>query len=158
MSPNLAHRHGYLLLAGLLAVAFLGLGHRAASADSRQRGGAVDAPVGSYAQTCRSVRADRARLDATCETRDGRWRQTTLEGWRSCRGDISNEDGRLSCGRGRGLQGSYVQTCGGVRVVRGTLLASCQRRDGSWRETRLRDAGSCRGDISNEDGSLTCAR
>jgi hypothetical protein len=116
------------------------------------------APAGSYAQTCRDVTAEPARLYATCQARDGHWVTTSLASWRACRGDIANIDGRLSCTARSYPSGSYAQTCRGVKVARGALLASCETRDGRWTDTRLGNVAACRGDISNEDGSLTCPR
>jgi hypothetical protein len=54
--------------------------------------------------------------------------------------------------------GSYLRTCTDVRGAGDSIFAACRREDGSWRRTALRDADSCRGDISNQNGHLACNR
>jgi hypothetical protein len=54
--------------------------------------------------------------------------------------------------------GSYLQTCSNVRGGGDQLFADCQRMDGSWARTALRDVNSCVGDIANMNGHLTCNR
>lgn len=56
---------------------------------------------GSYRQTCRNVRFDGAELSAVCLDRFGRPNPTSIF-VDSCRGDIANRDGQLSCPSGRG--------------------------------------------------------
>lgn len=56
-------------------------------------------PPGSYAQTCRDIHVDGDRLNAECQTRDGNWRRTSLDDVDRCGGPVSNDDGRLVCGR-----------------------------------------------------------
>ena len=56
--------------------------------------------------------------------------------------------------------GSYLQSCRDVRVAGkyrpdALLLAECQTRKGSWRESSLYYK-SCRGDIYNDNGTLRC--
>jgi hypothetical protein len=51
--------------------------------------------------------------------------------------------------------GSYRQTCRDVRVNGSNLAASCRKIDGSWQLTYL-DVSQCVGDISNENGTLSC--
>src|SRR5438105_3796671 len=54
-------------------------------------------------------------------------------------------------------QGSYLQSCGQVspRPATGMLFARCQRRDGSWMNTRT-FYQDCVGDLYNDDGRLRC--
>src|SRR5207253_1824858 len=52
--------------------------------------------------------------------------------------------------------GSYLQSCTNVRVFGDRLLAECQRMDGSWHRTALRDVGHCIDGVANTNGQLTC--
>ncbi len=136
-------------------------------------------PGGSYSQTCQNVRVRGNDLEATCKSVNGDWRTTRLSNFDRCGGDISNEDGRLSCagsgygyggrrddddysgsngGYGGGYQGnnSYTQTCRDVRRHGDTLEAVCQSRDGDWHRTTLNDYNDCRGQIVNDGGNLRC--
>jgi hypothetical protein len=54
--------------------------------------------------------------------------------------------------------GSYLESCGDVQVFGDSLAAHCRRVDGGWQRTVLRGLGSCAGDISNQNGHLTCGR
>jgi hypothetical protein len=138
-------------------------------------------PDGSYSQTCQNVRIRGNDLEATCKTVNGDWRTTRLRNFDRCGGDISNEDGRLSCagsgygyggrrdddddyygsnggyGGGYPINGSYTQTCRDVRRHGDTLEAVCQSRDGDWHRTTLNDYQDCRGQIVNDGGNLRCA-
>jgi hypothetical protein len=58
---------------------------------------AAPAPDGSYQQSCRNINASRGTLTAECHTRSGRWAQSTLDDYRNCDGDISNDNGKLRC-------------------------------------------------------------
>lgn len=123
-------------------------------------------PGGSYSQTCRDVRVRGNDLEAKCQTVNGDWRDTRLNGFGRCSGDISNEDGQLRCagsgyngpgGYNQGYPGgSYTQTCRDIRKHGDTLEAKCQSRDGDWHKTTLNDYDDCRGQIVNEDGNLRC--
>jgi hypothetical protein len=52
--------------------------------------------------------------------------------------------------------GSYLRTCSDVGMSGDRLVAQCQRTDGSWRRTVLRDVDRCVGGIANMNGRLTC--
>ena len=54
-------------------------------------------------------------------------------------------------------RGTYVQTCQNIQVNGDTLQASCQKRNGGWRNTSLRGFRQCR-DIENNNGKLRCYR
>jgi CVNH domain len=122
-------------------------------------------PEGSYQQTCQNVELRGDDLLARCQAADGDWRDTMLDRYNWCRGDITNDNGQLRCAGeqysgtayGRGPRGSYQQSCRDIRVSGDDLIARCQERDGDWREARLDHFQWCRGDISNEDGGLRCA-
>src|SRR5215470_2433376 len=53
-------------------------------------------PSGSYKQTCRDIRNNGYRLEATCQSQGGDWRTTSLD-YRGCGGEIVNDDGNLRC-------------------------------------------------------------
>jgi len=149
-----------------------GSGGQGSVGDREHRDGDNAAPQGSYKDTCRNIHFDGDTLVAECRTRDGEWHRTSLDTYRECRGDISNDDGRLRCqrgddrgGRGDGdrgggyqPRGSYEQTCREIRVDHGDLAAECRTRDGDWRRTTLDNYRECQGDIVNDDGRLRCRR
>ena len=54
-------------------------------------------------------------------------------------------------------RGTYVQTCQNIQVNGDTLRASCQKRNGGWRNTSLGNFRQCR-DIENNNGKLRCYR
>jgi hypothetical protein len=119
-------------------------------------------PYGDYQQTCRNIRNDGHRVDATCQKRDGNWRNTSLN-YRSCQGSIVNDDGRLRCSdngsfgdrwHGGVPQGTYQQTCRNIRIDGNRLTATCQKRNGEWRDTSLKNFSYCR--IENDNGHLRC--
>ncbi|HEX4303476.1 MAG TPA: CVNH domain-containing protein [Rhizomicrobium sp.] len=129
------------------------------------------APSGSYASTCRHVQYDGDLLTASCQRRDGSWRNSYLPDADNCDASIVNNDGQLECGyttwHGRdhfrggddgGPSGSYERSCTNIRMDGYTLKATCQRRDGSWRWTWLDDAYDCDGRIDNNNGQLVCGR
>lgn len=122
-------------------------------------------PPGSYQDTCTDIEATWNTLSATCERRDGNWNYTTLSGYRSCDGDIANQNGRLKCvteddGGGDDWlpRGSYRDTCRNIEADRDTIKAECKDNFGRWRYTELFDYRSCRADIYNDHGILRCYR
>lgn len=130
-----------------------------------QWGGGV--PNGSYQQTCQNIRLNGNRLEARCQKKEGGSRDTSID-YRSCRGQIINDDGNLRCdtsGAAQGgyggywqgglPQGSYQQTCRDARIDGDHLEARCRDKDGQWRNTYV-DLRGCRGDIANNDGNLRC--
>lgn len=121
-------------------------------------------PYGDYQQTCRNIRNNGYRLDATCQKRNGDWRSTSLD-YRSCRSSIVNDNGHLRCSdnggygdqwRGGMPPGSYQQTCRNIRVDGNRLNATCQKQNGGWRDTSLSNFNYCRGQIENDNGHLRC--
>jgi hypothetical protein len=52
--------------------------------------------------------------------------------------------------------GSYPRSCTDIRMSGDRLVAECQRMDGRWGRTVLRDIDRCIGDIGNMNGQLTC--
>lgn len=123
------------------------------------------APQGSYMQTCNGVRMDGDSLRARCQGSNGQWIDTSLDNVSRCTGDITNIEGRLTCGGYGNPQrdiakgapaGSYMQTCNGVRMNGDSLRARCQTSDGRWLDTRLDNYSRCVGDIVNDEGRLEC--
>jgi len=124
-------------------------------------------PQGSYTQTCNRVHVDGDTLSALCQTSGGQWVDTVLNDFRRCTGDITNVEGRLTCGGyghperdvARGApQGSYTQTCNEVRADGYALRARCQTSDGRWLDAYIDNYSQCMGDIVNDEGHLECTR
>jgi hypothetical protein len=127
-------------------------------------------PRGSYQATCRRERVEDGTLIAECVDRNGRWRYTELQNYRSCRGDIANSDGMLRCRRDPDHDdgddhgdddadmpsGDWRATCRSERIYGSVLYAQCRDRHGYWRETTL-DLRHCEDDeVQNRDGKLVC--
>jgi hypothetical protein len=56
-------------------------------------------PDGGYLQTCQDVRTNGYTLQANCQKRNGRWRQSSLRNFNRCNSQIENDNGRLVCSR-----------------------------------------------------------
>jgi len=142
---------------------------------------------GTYQDTCQKIRWDGSVLYAQCQTRDGGWRNTSIDS-RDCGGQILNLNGRLACGEagyqqgnhdrdhgyndrgyngGPGYQGNgegglppgdYRLTCQDMRMDGDRLEARCEKRNGGWRRTSLDDVQRCSSPIVNNNGHLTCER
>jgi len=130
--------------------------------DGDDRGGWRDyGPRGSYSQTCREIRTRGDDLRAVCQTMNGQWVSSTLDGYNRCVGEIVNDDGRLECTRrgGRSVPpGSYSQTCRNIYVRGDFLRAQCQDMRGEWVWSQLDDWDDCRRGIDNVNGQLRCNR
>ena len=121
-------------------------------------------PRGRYRETCRRVRVEDGTLTAECVDRNGRWRYTELQNFRSCRGDIANVNGWLRCRRHDDDDddddhdlpgGSWSQSCRNARIYGSVLYAQCRDRLNFWRETSL-DLRNCDGEVRNNNGRLVC--
>jgi hypothetical protein len=130
-------------------------------------GGAV--PPGSYQQSCRNIQAYGNQLRATCQDTNGNWRDSVLNNWNSCNGDIGNNNGTLQCnyggnsgyynGQWAGMpQGSYQQSCRNIYTRGNNLRAECPDSSGQWHNAQLHNYKKCRGDIANQQGQLVCSR
>jgi len=53
-------------------------------------------PRGSYAQTCQDIRVNGNNLQARCQKKNGKLRDTSLDNFYRCR-DIENDNGKLKC-------------------------------------------------------------
>ena len=133
-------------------------------------------PYGSYQRTCRDIRINGDRLSARCRRVDGGWNNTSLD-FRNCPGEVINDNGNLRCGgygdnRGydnRGYYsggygrwgggvppGDYRRTCRNAYMQGDNLSATCQRFDGGWNNTSLKNVGRCQSRIVNDNGNLRC--
>ena len=121
-------------------------------------------PQGSYLQSCQNIRTHGDRLSARCKTKDGNWRDTSMDDYDRCTTDIGNDDGNLRCYNGGNgqlnsygqPQGSYLQSCQNISVRGNELRARCPKKDGGWRDSSLNNFQRCRRDIGNDDGHLHC--
>jgi hypothetical protein len=103
---------------------------------------------GSYTETSQDIRfaqnpGGSGALSAQCKKMDGSWSASTLQY------DVANMNGVLTPQPG----GSYQLTARNIRMTNGSdgvyLVAECQKRDGSWVESKLKIQ-----DIANIDGTL----
>ncbi|MGZ4872230.1 MAG: CVNH domain-containing protein [Candidatus Angelobacter sp.] len=138
----------------------------------RSSGVAAGLPSGSYTQSCQDVRAHGDDLEARCPTVSGDWKNSKLDDYNKCRGEIVNDNGKLRCVAGvygtpggyaggyqgpvGGFSGSYTQSCKDIKSHGDDLEARCQTRSGDWHKTSLDDYQKCRGQIINDDGNLKC--
>jgi len=115
-------------------------------------------PPGSYKNSCRNIQVMTGNvLWAVCDKRDGTSQKSTLR-YLQCEGDISNNNGVLTCKKKPGKKppsGSYQSTCKNIRVDGKQLKAKCQKRNGSWNNTSI-NYKNCNKDIKNDNGKLTC--
>jgi hypothetical protein len=135
--------------------------------------GNVNGPNGSYIQTCTDIHVGGDDLHARCQAQDGSWHDAKLDDYNSCRGDIANDNGKLRCGAGtpvsgsyapgrfagvNGPKGSYTQSCMNIHVDGDDLKARCQTNGGNLRDAKLDDFRKCKSDIINDDGRLRCQK
>ena len=120
-------------------------------------------PNGSYRNSCTACTYDSnsGSLQCSC-TAGGGWQNSTSLEVGDCSGDISNDDGELSCdAEGADISflptGSYEQSCSGCTYDpnSGVLQCSCTT-GGGWQNSTSLEVGDCSGDISNNDGELSC--
>jgi len=132
-------------------------------------------PPGSYQQSCQNIRVRGDQLTARCTNGQGNWVRSTIA-LGSCRGDIRNSNGQLTCA-GNGYNnggynnggynnggynnggvpgGSYQSSCTNVQRNGSTLTATCTAPNGSNITSSI-NAAQCRGgDIANVNGRLAC--
>ena len=130
---------------------------------------AAQAPQGSYLQTCVNVQASSAALYANCQDVNGRYHYSVLPRYQECVGDITNQNGDLTCNRQGGRNwdrnrqgwvppGSYAETCRNIRFDDNTISAKCLTMNHRWVKTTLTNRRECIGGIINDDGNLVCTR
>jgi CVNH domain len=137
-------------------------------------------PGGSYQQTCRDIGVRGSTLYATCQDTGGGWQSTELRDFQRCGAEIQNINGQLQCSTGgyqgygpgpdrgpyhdrdhgysRWPGGSYTLTCQNINISGNTLQASCQKKNGKWKQTSLKNYNRCVGEIINNNGKLQCTR
>ncbi|MCH8014073.1 MAG: CVNH domain-containing protein, partial [Candidatus Dadabacteria bacterium] len=115
-------------------------------------------PPGSYKKSCKDIQLVAGNvLWAMCEKGDGKFQKSTLRLF-DCEGDISNNNGVLTCKKKPGKRppkGSYQNSCKDIQVEGKQLRAKCQKRNGSWNKTKI-NYKKCSGDIRNDNGELSC--
>lgn len=113
-------------------------------------------PKGTYQNSCKNIRVDGNQLKAKCEKRNGSWNSTKIN-YKKCKGDISNNNGELSCNGGGSKipKGSYRDTCRDSYVEGGRLYSQCKKKNGSWNKTSI-NYKNCNKDIKNDNGKLSC--
>ena len=118
-------------------------------------------PPGSYQQSCRNITTSGSTLYAKCRTISGQWVAASMI-YKSCKKDIANQDGRLTCMRtdsGAWLvtppPGSYQQSCQNIKATQDKLYANCRNHNGQWVNTTMKYE-NCNKDIANSNGKLTC--
>jgi hypothetical protein len=65
-------------------------------------------------------------------------------------------DGDRDHRRDDGPDGGYRQTCRDIHVSGNTLQASCEKKNGKWKNTSLRNFNRCTDQIENDNGKLVC--
>jgi hypothetical protein len=98
----------------------------------------------SFQDSCRNIRVSVTTLSAQCRSENGRWRDSTVE----IRG-ITNVNGNLEYlrdGRGRS---TYQETCRNISIAGSTLMARCERENGSLKRASISLIG-----IVNDNGRL----
>jgi len=114
-------------------------------------------PVGSYTDSCRDIKMKGTTLHAVCKSLDGRELPTSLKDANRCAEGVANINGILNCEASGVLPpGSYIATCKDVKLQGSMLSATCNDGKDHWRNTFLRDANKCNGDIANQNGTLRC--
>jgi len=126
--------------------------------DGRLRcgGSGRDLPQGPWRDSCRNARMRGDELLAECKNRHGDWVQSWLN-LRSCNRQVSNDNGRLICGRVRTQRvpgGSWRDSCRRWRVDGDRMWAECKNRRGDWHGTEVRIRGCRR--LANDNGKLRC--
>ena len=62
----------------------------------RGRYGDNGVPYGSYSQTCQNIHVNGNTLQASCQKKNGKMKNTSLRNYQSCR-EIENDNGKLRC-------------------------------------------------------------
>jgi hypothetical protein len=117
-------------------------------------------PPGSYQQSCAKCVTRGNDLSAICRKIANTYNsdnQTILNDYKSCRSDISNFDGFLTCLKGDrdAPNGSYMESCRNIVFNNNNLYAACRKVNGEWINASLAVQG-CSYSIYNSDGVLSC--
>jgi hypothetical protein len=132
-------------------------GHLACAGDGKAAAAAPSQPGGSYTDSCKNIQMKGTTLHAVCKSLDGRELPTLLKDANRCAEGVANINGILNCEASGVLPpGSYIATCKDVKLQGSMLSATCNDGKDHWRNTFLRDANKCGGDIANQNGTLRC--
>lgn len=63
--------------------------------DRSYRGG-YNGPRGTFAQTCQDIHMNGSTLQASCQKKNGKMKNTSMRNYQQCR-DIENDNGKLRC-------------------------------------------------------------
>src|SRR5580700_341728 len=129
-------------------------------------------PQGSWQDSCRDAHVRGSILAAQCRADDDSWVRSTLDTSQCSNGQVSNQNGSLTCERGsqyyhaRGNNrgnarsayqmpnGSWSNSCSSGQMRGSVLLASCRNDRGDYQQTSL-DVQQCRySNVSNRNGAL----
>ncbi len=100
----------------------------------------------TYATSCTNIEIDNGdTLKAKCLQMNGSLHRTSIQIL-----GIENVNGQLRYGRDPGQRSTYLDSCRRVSVVGATLMARCQRNNGSSSDTWILIRG-----IENQNGSLS---
>ncbi|HEY2360542.1 MAG TPA: CVNH domain-containing protein [Candidatus Angelobacter sp.] len=72
-------------------------GDRDRDHDRSYRNG-YNGPRGTFAQTCQDIHINGSTLEASCQKKNGKMKNTSLRDYQGCR-DIENDNGKLRCAR-----------------------------------------------------------
>ncbi|HEY2914748.1 MAG TPA: CVNH domain-containing protein, partial [Candidatus Angelobacter sp.] len=116
-----------------------------------EKAAAPSQPAGSYTESCKNIQMKGTTLHAVCKSLDGRELPTSLKDANRCAEGVANINGILNCEASGVLPpGSYIATCKDVKLQGSMLSATCNDGKDRWRNTFLRDANKCNGDIANQ--------
>lgn len=116
-------------------------------------------PSGSYRNSCKDIKVQGNKLRASCEKRNGKWKQSSIN-YKNCNRDIWNDNGELSCSKKNGSKlpkGSYKDSCKDSYTQGSRLYSTCKNRDGNWRKSSI-NYKKCDKKISNDNGKLVCGK
>lgn len=117
-------------------------------------------PNGSYQQSCRSVVMEGPNFRAQCRMANGNWLNTRILDYRSCRGDLWNNNGMLDCDNWgpRPPVGSYRNSCQDYWIENNYITAVCPNFNGAMVTSRLINYVTCVQDITNINGEVKCSK
>ena len=102
-------------------------------------------PYGSGAHSTQPYAAGQTQHWTSGQTQSGTMAPSQTRSY----GTANNQMGALP-------EGSYRSSCNDVRMQNDTLIAFCQKPDGTWQTSAIGPANQCAGDIQNANGQLIC--
>lgn len=123
-------------------------------------------PNGTWTQTCTGGTMNGSILTAQCTNSNNTEQPATIDLSQCAIGNISNNNGVLSCVSGTGFcqaqpscsipTGTYNSTCTSPSISGTTLSAQCNLPSGSSQLSTLNLHNCGQGDIINNNGQLQC--